>query len=220
VLEVLDSNSRSVPANSDSNPSPAAKSAPSSDVSKSPNPYLNLGLSETQLGLDEILCDTKSKPKPAFQAENADSPASKKNVHKMGHSKPDADPHVDHIEDELKALHAGHNPKDDIGGLELSDLQLRAIDLTLKGHTDVDVSRILHINRRTLWRWKTCCDEYRSYMEKCRSERFISMALRYQGVLNHAAVVLNGLLDDSDQTTRLRAAQALSRMFGTIRPRK
>ena len=64
-----------------------------------------------------------------------------------------------------------HDPPTEMGESErmwdigyapnLTDLQLRAIALTIQGHRDTQIARILSINRRTFWQWKTFDDEYR-----------------------------------------------------------
>ena len=69
-----------------------------------------------------------------------------------------------------------HDPLAEIGDSErmwdigyapnLTDLQLHAIALTIQGHRDTQTARILSINRRTLWQWKTFDDEYRAALAR------------------------------------------------------
>ena len=66
---------------------------------------------------------------------------------------------------------------------ELSDIQYRAIELTIQGLSDVQIAKMLSIARRTLWRWKTYDDEYRLALSEARSQIHAAVADRYRTLL-------------------------------------
>jgi DNA-binding CsgD family transcriptional regulator len=101
---------------------------------------------------------------------------------------------------------------------QLSDLQLRAIELTLQGHSDTRVAQALAISRRTLWNWKTLDDEYRQVLTDTRAQNFGSATDRYQHLLGQATTILGAALRDPDEKTRFKAAQVLLNMAGAFRP--
>jgi hypothetical protein len=126
------------------------------------------------------------------------------------------------MSDELRKMHEDH--PQETGRFDrhadLSDLQLRAIELSVRGHSDSEISRTLRVGRKSLWRWKTSNPTYRQYLNRSRLDRWAMIGLRQQGSVDRAACALDRLLDDQSENTRIRAAQVRVRLFGLLRPRK
>jgi len=104
----------------------------------------------------------------------------------------------------------------DISGL--SDLQLRAIELTVQGHNDSRTARILSINRRTIWDWKTHNDDYRRVLAEARIYVHASATDRCQSIAFKATDVLTEILDDTTVNNRMRAAQILPTLASRLKP--
>jgi hypothetical protein len=101
---------------------------------------------------------------------------------------------------------------------ELTERQLRSIELTMLGLTDVQIARRLQINRKTLWRWKTLDPDYRRILANARVQLHASATDRYQKLLNRATAILARFLKDSDDNRRLPAAMAVLNMAGAFKP--
>ena len=102
--------------------------------------------------------------------------------------------------------------------LNLSEVQLRAIELTVQGFNDTNIADQLSLNRKTLWRWKTFNEDYRQALTSARTQLNGSAADRCQNLLFRATAVLAKFLDDSSDKNRLRAAQILLQTAGRFRP--
>lgn len=102
--------------------------------------------------------------------------------------------------------------------LNLSEIQLRAMELTAQGLTDITISEQLSINRKTLWRWKNFNDDYRLALWSARTQLYGSAADRCQNLLFRATAVLAKFLDDANDKNRLRAAQVLLQTARRFRP--
>jgi hypothetical protein len=115
----------------------------------------------------------------------------------------------------------GHpeQPWDIAKEMGLSDVQMRAIELTVRGMADVHIAKAISINRRTLWRWKTFDLSYQNALADARHEIYTNAADRYQNLLVRATAVLSKLLDDSAEVTRYRAAQTVLNMAGNFHGR-
>jgi DNA-binding CsgD family transcriptional regulator len=100
----------------------------------------------------------------------------------------------------------------------LTEIQLRAIELTLEGNTDVHIAQTLGINRRTLWRWKNLDNDYRGVLNNARIQHYAAAADRYQMLLNRATTILAQSLQDPANETRFRAAAVVLNMAGCFRP--
>jgi DNA-binding CsgD family transcriptional regulator len=114
----------------------------------------------------------------------------------------------------------GHSESErDFSDIEpLSERQLQAVELTMQGHTDVQIAQTLGINRRTLWRWKNLDDDYRRVLNNARIQMYASAADRYQTLLSRATGILSQCLQDSADENRFRAATLVLSMAGCFRP--
>ena len=101
---------------------------------------------------------------------------------------------------------------------ELTEIQLRSIELTMHGLTDVQIARRLQINRKTLWRWKTLDPGYRHILANSRVQLHAAATDRYQRLLSRATKILGKLLRDQDNGHRLPAALAVLNMAGAFKP--
>ena len=102
--------------------------------------------------------------------------------------------------------------------LNLTDIQFRAIELTIQGHRDTQIAHALSINRKTLWRWKNLDDDYRQALTSARIFLHATTADRCQTIAQKATAVLAGFLDDSDDKNRLRAAHVLLSVASRFKP--
>ena len=100
---------------------------------------------------------------------------------------------------------------------ELSDVQLRAIELTVQGLSDVKVALMLSIERRTLWRWRTKDPNYRRVLEEARRQISTAATDQYQNLLHRATVELANFLRDESDDRRFRAATAILNMAGCFK---
>ena len=101
---------------------------------------------------------------------------------------------------------------------ELTELQLRAIELTLQGHNDVQIAQRLSIDRKTLWRWKTLDDDYRRVLANARAQVYGAATDRYQVLLGRATAILAKSLDDPADEHCFRVALAVLNMAGAFKP--
>jgi Helix-turn-helix of insertion element transposase len=101
---------------------------------------------------------------------------------------------------------------------ELTERQLRAIELCLQGFTDVQIAQRLSINRKTLWRWKTLDDDYRRVLANARTQAYAAITDRYQQLLPRAMAVLAKFLEDPADDRAFAAALAILNMAGAFRP--
>jgi hypothetical protein len=100
----------------------------------------------------------------------------------------------------------------------LSDAQLQAIELSVRGLSDIAVSQRLYISTKTLWRWKTFHAEYRAALANARYQVHAAATDRYHLLLNRAWNVLATNLDATEQNLSFRAAQSLLHMAGAFKP--
>ena len=101
---------------------------------------------------------------------------------------------------------------------ELTEKQLRSIELAMQGHTDVQIAQRLQINRRTLWRWKTLDQCYRRVLAQARIQLYAAATDRYQMLLGRATSILAKFLDDPADDRRFPAAMAVLNMAGAFKP--
>jgi hypothetical protein len=102
--------------------------------------------------------------------------------------------------------------------LGLTDMQYRAIQLTVLGNSDVKIAEMLGVNRCTLWRWKTLDDRYRKALDEARRQAHAIAADRVQVLLLKAVAVLDQHLDDPRMENQFRAAHVLLTMAGAFKP--
>jgi hypothetical protein len=100
----------------------------------------------------------------------------------------------------------------------LSDVQLLAIEHTLRGVRDSRIAEILDIDRKTLWNWKTFNEDYRRALAEGRAALHAAVTDRLQATAVKASDILDDLLDDSDPQIRLRAAQTALRATAALQP--
>jgi hypothetical protein len=91
----------------------------------------------------------------------------------------------------------------------LTETQLRAIELTVVGHSDTQIAEMVCVDRKTLWRWKMLNDEYRYVLASARAQLHAAGSDRCQNLLFRATAVLARFLDDPSDKNRMRAAQIL-----------
>jgi hypothetical protein len=100
----------------------------------------------------------------------------------------------------------------------LTDIQVRAIELTVQGHPDTQIAQILSINRKTLWKWKNLNEEYKIALNTARTQAHAGVVDRYRTLLMRAVGVIAKVLEDPIEDKRYRAALALLNMAGSFRP--
>lgn len=102
--------------------------------------------------------------------------------------------------------------------LNLSDIQFRAIELTIQGMRDTQIAQTLSVDRKTLWRWKTHDEDYRQALTSARIYLHGTTADRCQTIAQKAAGVLAKFLDDTDDKIRLKAAHILMTAASRFEP--
>jgi hypothetical protein len=101
---------------------------------------------------------------------------------------------------------------------ELTDVQFRAIELTVQGYGDVQIAQILSVHRKTLWRWKSFNEEFRAALADARVQIHAAVADRYRTLLLRATGVMAKFLEDPADNNRFRASYALLMMAGCFKP--
>jgi Putative ATPase subunit of terminase (gpP-like) len=100
----------------------------------------------------------------------------------------------------------------------LTDIQVRAIELTVQGLADTQIAQMLSVNRKTLWKWKNLNDDYKAALANARSQVHATVVDRYRALLLKATTVLAKFLEDPVEDKRFRAALGLLNMAGCFRP--
>jgi hypothetical protein len=100
----------------------------------------------------------------------------------------------------------------------LSDIQLRAIELIIQGHTDTQTARILSINPKTLWRWKNLDEDYRQALAEARHQFHATVTDRYENIVFKATAILLKFLDDPADSSRMKAAPILLNIASRYKP--
>src|ERR1700722_18021681 len=94
--------------------------------------------------------------------------------------------------------------------LDLSDIQFRAIELTIQGLRDTQIAQTLGINRKTLWQWKTQHDDYCQALTIARTQLLATTGDRCQNIAQKATAVLASFLEEHNEpNNRIRSAQIL-----------
>jgi hypothetical protein len=91
----------------------------------------------------------------------------------------------------------------------LSNAQCRAIEFALDGKRWSQIARMLDVDPRTLFRWKTQNPDFQNALESAREDRRGFAVERCQTFATRATDVLGEALTDSSLPNRLRAAQIL-----------
>ncbi len=102
--------------------------------------------------------------------------------------------------------------------VNLSEKQLRAIELTTQGLTDARIAEVLSVDPKTLWRWKTLDEDYRRMLANARAQSHAVVVDLFQGLVLRAAGVLAEFLDDVHVEIRFRAAAIIVNMAGCFKP--
>jgi len=102
--------------------------------------------------------------------------------------------------------------------LNLTDIQFRAIELTIQGMRDTQIAQTLSVDRKTLWRWKTHDEDYQQALTSARIYLHGTTADRCQTIAQKAAGVLAKFLDDTDDKIRLKAAHILMTAASRFKP--
>jgi hypothetical protein len=100
----------------------------------------------------------------------------------------------------------------------LSDIQLRAIELIIQGYNDTQAAQILSINRRTLWHWRNFDENYRDALTEARHQFHATVTDRYESLIFRATAILVKFLEDPTDTTRMKAAQILLNIASRYKP--
>jgi DNA-binding CsgD family transcriptional regulator len=96
--------------------------------------------------------------------------------------------------------------------LGITDLQVRALRMTLLGMSDTAISAALDISRRTVWNWKAQNPSYRAALAVLRAQCRDALSDRCQNHVVTAANTLANLATECDDLqTRIRAAEILFR---------
>jgi hypothetical protein len=101
--------------------------------------------------------------------------------------------------------------------LGIKDIQMRAIELIVRGMPQMQIARLLALDRKTLWRWKTFDPHYQYALYEARHEISAMATDRYQNLLVRATGVLGKFMDDPAEDKRYRAAQTVLNMAGNFR---
>ena len=102
------------------------------------------------------------------------------------------------------------NPQSAIANSQLSDRQLLAIDFLVLGHAETAVAEALHIDRKTLYRWRHDDDpQYRDTLGDHRKELLDTTADRFRTMLTTALDTFARHLADPYAPTAHRAARSL-----------
>jgi hypothetical protein len=102
--------------------------------------------------------------------------------------------------------------------LALDSTQIRAIELIFQGLRDAEIAKILKIGRTTLWRWKTQSFDFCHCLNDARDQLHVAALDAYQHNLLRATHVLGDCMDDKVKRNRLRAAQIVLQVAGSMRP--
>jgi hypothetical protein len=94
---------------------------------------------------------------------------------------------------------------------ELSQRQLSAIELVLRGLSDAQVATQLGVDRSTVYRWRIS-PLFRRELERQRKVLFEHSAARLSSMIEPALEILNRQLIGDDPKTALRAAAILLRV--------
>lgn len=94
---------------------------------------------------------------------------------------------------------------------ELSPRQHSAIELVLRGMSDVEVGAQLGIDRTTVYRWRMS-PLFRRELDRQRKMLFEHSAARLSAMVQPALEILNRQLTGDDPRTALRAAAILLRV--------
>jgi hypothetical protein len=107
---------------------------------------------------------------------------------------------------------------DQFDRLGLSSIQLRAIELSVEGFSNVQIAKELDITPKTLWRWKSFNENFRQVLDETRSQRYAAATDRYQSLLISSTSVLARFLGGEDKQDQFRAAALLLNMAGCFKP--
>jgi hypothetical protein len=99
----------------------------------------------------------------------------------------------------------------------VNDLQMHAIELTIRGYRDSEIAESLLIDRKTLWRCKTQDAAYRRTLANTRAEVHANANDRYQPLLQRAVAVMEKMLDNPDPSKQFRAAHVILTMSNSFR---
>ena len=120
--------------------------------------------------------------------------------------------------DETDEADEAEDNDDDEFRLNLSDIQLRAIELATHGLSDVQIAKTLSISRKTLWRWKTFDLDYRRTLDETRVQVHATASDRYHVLLSRATAVLARCLEDAEDQNRFHAARIVLAMASSFKP--
>jgi hypothetical protein len=93
------------------------------------------------------------------------------------------------------------------GTTALSDRQLAALPYLLAAPSVAEGARLADVGRTTLWRWMED-DDFRTHLERLRSEAADLAHTELQGLMLKGIMVLAEALEDASPNIKLRAAQA------------
>jgi hypothetical protein len=108
---------------------------------------------------------------------------------------------------------------DTAGTFNLSDMQFRAIELTIQGQRDTQIAQTLGLNRKTIWRWKTEIEPYREALTLARLHLHSATTDRCQTIAQKATAVLASFLEPGVEShDRMKAAQILLNVATRFKP--
>jgi hypothetical protein len=102
---------------------------------------------------------------------------------------------------------------------DLDHRQLRAIQLTTLGWRFSRIASEIHVDPRTLYRWRTENDNFRSALAQAKTDRDDSADQHTHGVADLAVDVLEEILHEAQDTHRLRAAQIILTHSTRLKPK-
>ena len=71
--------------------------------------------------------------------------------------------------------------------VNLSDVQLRAIEMIVRGFKYMQIAQHLNINPKTMWRWKTLDEDYRAALNEARIQAYANASDRYRPLPSKAS---------------------------------
>jgi DNA-binding XRE family transcriptional regulator len=122
---------------------------------------------------------------------------------------------------QAQSENSGHSGTfcDTAGTFGLTDVQFRAIELTIQGQRDIQIAQTLGLNRKTIWRWKTENENYRQALTLAREYLHSTTTDRCQTIAQKATIVLAGFLEPGiESKDRMKAAQILLNVATRFKP--
>jgi len=100
----------------------------------------------------------------------------------------------------------------------LSDRQLFAVEMIVRGHTIANISRHLRVHRNTIRRWLNHDTDFKIRLRQRREEIWAATNDRLRTTLARAAIVLDNQVASDNPNTAFRAAYAMLQLRSRFDP--